>query len=64
MNFNVNGKNYGNQLKLTIKVKEGKITEFRQTFSLSKEDYSKERLSKALKEKNNTFEQAFESLFD
>jgi hypothetical protein len=64
LNFNVNGKNYGNQLKLTIKVKEGKIAEFRQTFSLSKEDYSKERLSKALKEKNNNFEQAFESLFD
>ena len=64
LNFNVNGKNYGNQIILTIKVKEGKITEFRNEFSLSKEDYNKERLKKVLKEKNYNFEQAFPALFE
>ena len=64
LNFNVNGKKYGNQLILTIKVKEGKISEFRQMFDLSKEDYTKERLSKLLKEKNYKFEDAFDALFN
>ena len=64
LNFNVNGKNYGNQLILTVIVKKGKISEFRELFDLSKEDYSKERLSKLLKEKNNKFEDAFGALFE
>jgi hypothetical protein len=64
LNFNVNGKNYGNQLILTIKVKDGKISEFRQMFDLSKEDYTKERLSKLLKEKNYKFTDAFGALFN
>ena len=64
LNFNVNGKNYGNQLILTVNVKKGKISEFRELFDLSKEDYSKERLSKLLKEKNNKFEDAFGALFE
>jgi hypothetical protein len=64
LNFNVNGKNYGNQLILTVIVKKGKISEFRKLFDLSKEDYSKERLSKLLKEKNNKFEDAFGALFE
>ena len=64
LNFNVNGKNYGKQLILTIKVKDGKISEFRQMFDLSKEDYTKERLSKVLKEKNYKFTDAFDALFN
>jgi hypothetical protein len=64
LNFNANGRNYGNQIILTIKVKEGKITEFRNLFSLSKGDYNKERLIKVLKEKKYHFEDAFEALFD
>ena len=64
LNFNVNGKNYGSQIKLTVKVKEGRISEFRQMFSLSKEDYTKERLNKVLKEKNYKFEDAFGALFN
>ena len=64
LNFNVNGKNYGNQIILTVKVKEGRISEFRQMFSLSKEDYTKEMLNKVLKEKNNKFEDAFGALFN
>ena len=63
LNFNVDDKNYGAQLILTVKVKEGKITELRKLFDLSKEDYSKQKLSKVLKEKNFQMNEAFDALF-
>ena len=49
LNFNVDGHNYGNILVLTIKIKEGKITDFRENYSLSKEDFTKGKLLESLK---------------
>ena len=74
--FNVEGKNYGENLTLIIKVKKktveneeinkniDKINEFRENFSLSKEEYSDEKLLGALKEKDFNFEESFSLLFN
>ena len=64
MNFNVDGQNYGNLLVLTIKIKEGKITEFRNKFDLSEEDYTKGKLIEILKKNNYNEDKAFEELFN
>ena len=63
MNFNVDGQNYGNLLVLTIKIKEGKITEFRNKFYLSEEDYPKGKLIEVLKKNNYNEDKAFAELF-
>ena len=41
-----------------------KINEFRETFSLSENDYSNEKLFDILQENDFNYEQAFSSLFD
>jgi len=62
--FNVDGQNYGNPLVLTIKIKEGKISEFRKIFGLATVDYKKEVLNKVLKINGYDMDKAFSSLFD
>jgi len=62
--FNVDGQNYGNPLVLTIKIKEGKISEFRKIFGLATVDYKKEDLNKVLKINGYDMDKAFSSLFD
>ena len=64
LDFNVDGQNYGNPLVLTIKIKKGKITAFKKKYELSDEDYSKEKISKVLKENNYNEEKAFYMLFE
>jgi len=64
LNFNVDGHNYGNILVLTIKIKEGKITDFRENYSLSKEDFTKGKLIESLKKNNYDEEKAFIELFE
>ena len=73
--FNVNGKNYGEKLTLSINVKEkkeieeiekyrDKIKEFRDQFNLDKEEYNDEKLFEILKQHNFNFEDSFSSLFN
>ena len=73
--FNVNGKNYGEKLTLSINVKEkkeieeiekyrDKIKEFREQFNLDKEEYNDEKLFEILKQHNFNFEDSFSSLFN
>lgn len=64
-NFIVDGKIYGNPLILTLSIKEEEkeVQNFRKEFSLSINDYSHQRLLKALKDANNDFNKAFDSLF-
>ena len=64
LNFNVDGQNYGNQLVLTIKIKEGKITEFRNIFDLLGKDYTKGKLIEVLKKNNYDEDKAFMELFN
>ena len=74
--FCVGEKIYGEKLIVRIKIKEKnetnnkikenmeKINEFRETFSLSENDYSNEKLFDILQENDFNYEQAFSSLFD
>ena len=73
--FNVNGKNYGEKLTLSINVKEkkeieeiekyrDKIKEFRDQFNLDNEEYNDEKLFEILKQHNFNFEDSFSSLFN
>ena len=73
IHFNVNRKNFGNELKLrlTIKKKEvnpiekyrDKIYEFRSMFDLREEDHDDEKLFNLLIENDFNNEKAFEQLF-
>ena len=73
IHFNVNRKNFGNELKLrlTIKKKEvnpiekyrDKIYEFRSMFDLKEEDHDDEKLFNLLIENDFNNEKAFEQLF-
>ena len=64
-NFNVNGKNYGEPITLKLNVEENeKIQQFREMFSLAKEDYSDRVLYDKLKEANFNMEEAFGNIFD
>ena len=73
--FNVKGKNYGDKLTLIINVKEkeemneiekhmNKIEEFRNTFNLSEDEYTNEKILDILKGHNFNFEESFSSLFN
>ena len=73
--FNVKGKNIGDKLTLIINVKEkdemtelekhrNKIEEFRNTFNLSDEEFSNEKILEILKANNFNFEESFSSLFN
>ena len=64
-NFNVNGKIYGEPIVLKLNVEENeKVQEFREIFSLSKDDYSDRVLYDKLKEVNFNMEEAFSNIFD
>ena len=64
-NFIVDGKIYGNPLILTVSIKEEEkeVQNLRNVFNLSIKDFSHQRLLKALKDANNDFNKAFDSLF-
>ena len=66
--FNINGENFGDKIKLMIKVYENDnsnlVDIFRESFSLSKKDFSDEQLIKALKHADNDIELAFSYLFE
>jgi len=76
MGFYIDDEKFGEQLTLTINIKEknkikkelednmDKINEFRNTFDLNAEDYSDEKLLKVLKENNFNYEEAFSQLYD
>ena len=64
LNFNVDGKNYGEQIILIVNINEDLIQKFRDEFSLSKEDFPDEKLLNALKNNDNNFYKSFESFFN
>ena len=75
LNFNVNEQNYGEKLTLRIHIKEEKkdnelndkkkvIDEFRNTFGLSEEEFSDEKMLEKLKENDFNFEKTFDALFN
>jgi len=68
LNFNVNGENFGDKIKLMIKVNENDnlnmIEIFRESFSLKKTQYSDRQLIEVLKKADNDLELAFSFLFE
>lgn len=68
LNFNVNGENFGDKIKLMIKVNENDnlnvIELFRESFSLKKTQYSDRQLIEVLKRADNDLELAFSFLFE
>ena len=66
--FNINGENFGDKIKLMIKVNEDdnscKIDLFRESYSLSRNDYSDEQLKEVLEKANYDIELAFSYLFE
>ena len=75
LGFYIDENIYGDKLSIRIKIKEvnndndeieaniEKINEFRETFSLSEEEYPNEKILTVLQENDFNFEQAFSSLF-
>ena len=68
--FEVDGKKYGEDIDIKIKITEKKgeehkqiIEEFREEFSLSKDEYSDEKILEVLKKNNFDKGEAFSSLF-
>ena len=76
LNFNVEGKNYGEQIIILIGIKKidekekeikkyiDKINEFRDNFSLSEEEYPNDKILELLKENELDFEVSFSALFN
>jgi hypothetical protein len=60
--FNVDGKNYGDKLCLSIII-ENTIENFRQKYGIAKEKYSDDRILQKLQENNYNFEPAFFGLY-
>ena len=60
--FNVNGKNYGDKLCLSINI-ENTVDKFRQKYGLAKEKYSDDKILLKLQENNYNFENAFFGLY-
>ncbi len=60
--FNVNGKNYGDKLCLSINI-ENTVDKFREKYSLAKEKYSDEKILLKLEENNYNFESTFFGLY-
>ena len=68
--FEVNGEQYGDKLLLKIEIKEKqegdikeKIKEFREQYSLSKEDFSDNQISEIIQKYNFDYSKAFSALF-
>ena len=64
MVLNIDGKNYGNEIILTIKYKSKQVDNFRNDYSLNEEDYDDQRLLGLLQKQQFDFQKAFESLFN
>ena len=69
LDFEVNGEKYGEKIDFKIIIKDrnkdlDKINEFREIFSLSKDEYPDDKLSDALQKKNFNYQNAFSSLFN
>ena len=68
LNFNVNGENFGDKIKLMIKVNENDnfntIEIFRESFSLHESEFSDRQLIEVLKRADNDLELAFSYLFE
>ena len=68
LNFNVNGENFGEKIKLMIKVNENDnfnmIEIFRESFSLHETQFSDRQLIEVLKKADNDIELAFSYLFE
>ena len=69
LDFEVNGEKYGEKIDFKIIIKDrnkdlDKMTEFREIFSLSKDEYPDDKLSDALQKKNFNYQNAFSSLFN
>jgi hypothetical protein len=66
--FNIDGENFGDKINLVIKVNENdnsnEIDLFRESFSLSQNDYTDKQLIEALKKADNDIELAFSFLFE
>ena len=66
--FNINGENFGDKMQLMIKVDEDenscKIDLFRETYSLSRNDYTDKQLKEVLEKANHDMELAFSYLFE
>jgi len=67
--FSVNDETFGEELELTVEIKENeenidRINEFRQKYDLNNNDYSNEKILEALKKNNFDYDKAFSSLFD
>ena len=66
--FNINGENFGEKIKFMIKVNENEnsniVEIFRETFLLSKSDFSDKNLIEVLKRAENDMELAFSYLFE
>jgi len=68
--FEVNEESYGDKLLLKVEIKEkqnldieDKIKEFRELYSLFKEDFPDEQIKKVIQKSNYNYERAFSSLF-
>ena len=62
LNLTVNGKIYGDKIVLNLTIIDP-ISKLREVYSLSKEDYSDEKLKNVLIKCNNDYNKAFEMLF-
>ena len=66
--FNINGENIGDKINLMIKVNEddnsNEVDIFRESFSLSKDDFSDGRLIEVLNKADHDFELAFSYLYE
>ena len=66
--FNIDGENFGDKINLMIKVNENdksnEIDIFRESFNLSKSDFTDNQLIEVLKKANNDIELAFSYLFE
>ena len=66
--FNINGENIGDKINLMIKVNEddnsNEVDIFRESFSLSKHDFSDEQLIEVLNKADHEFELAFSYLYE
>ena len=62
--LNIDGKNCGEPITLTIIIKSKKVEEFRKEFNLDEKEYDEHKLLIALQKKKKKKEAAFASLFD
>ena len=62
--FNIDGKNIGQPIILTINVKSKAVEKFRYDFNLSNKDYDDKKLLELLQRHNYQEDEAFSALFN